>query len=597
MGLGEFFRHLFFVMASCLGLLGVPLPLPLPPLPEDPALLRAAPTDSVLFVEWFGCATPAEAPKNQSERLAAEPELRTLVGKLVAASRGALAEQEKDSRQAPGVLALFDQLVAALQRPGCAFVVSLKPLVGGIVVQAGDGSAALATAFGEALGHLAPPDLARETRQIGGVAFDALPLPGDQFLAWAAIDGHFAVAIGELAAAQVVAGLRHDDAGLGGLAALQQLRAGCKVERPVLRTWAAVDKLGPQVEFASKLWQPLGLSQATAALAESGLEDGHFVSRLQLVLPKPGGLLGALRGRPLSQDDLAPVPDDATVALALRARDGGFVDVLLDVMAAFAGTDVGRDWEQFLAHVKQSSGVHLRDDLIAHADDCVVAWSSPRQGGLGFTAAVAAVPLRDGETFAANLTTMWDKMREIAPSKARERAAGRQLSWRSGYLEEFEHAGSKVWWVDLIDRDAPFGLCWTSTDHHFLFGLMPQAVRCAIDASKLPNFDHALARQPVIARRGDAVAMLYLDLKGLLEQAYAPGLLLLQSGSLEWQREGFDFTLADVPRLQSLVTHLGPEVLLLEATPGGCLLTRRGSLPVLDALLVTCGMACVMQGR
>jgi len=466
------------------------------------------------------------------------------------------------------------------------------------VLQTGEDAATVATAFTGAMNHLVPPSVEREPREIGGVEFETLPLPGEmQFLGWAAIDGYFAIAIGERAALQITAGLREQDPGLGGKAALQKLRAGCKVERPVLRTYAAFDKITAQVPFANKFWQPLGLSQCTAALAESGLEGADFVSRLQLALPEPVGLLGVLRGKPLSQDDLGLIPDDATVALALRANDGEFESALLQVMAAIAGQGLDQELEQWLAEAKRASGVHMRDDLMTHADDCAVAWSSPSQGGIGFTAAVAAVPLRDGETFATNLTAMWEKMIDIAPNKARDRAQGNRLSGHRGYLEHFEHGDSTVWWVDLIDRDFPFAPCWTSTEQHFLFGLLPQPLRSAIDASKLPNFDHALVRKPFVARRGDATAMFYLDLQAVLNEAYAPLLLMLQVSSLEWQREGVDFDIADVPRLQALAPHLGPELMLLEAVPDGCRITRRGSVPLLDLLLVTCGMACLMPAR
>jgi hypothetical protein len=249
---------------------------------------------------------------------------------------------------------------------------------------------------------------------------------------------------------------------------------------------------------------------------------------------------------------------------------------------------------RFLVEAKQSSGVHVRDDLMANADDCVVAWSAPSQGGLLFTSAVAAVPLRDGKAFGKSLQAMWEQMTNVAPNKAGERAKGRALSWHEAYLEHFEHHGCKVWWVDLIDHNVPFALSWTSTAGHFLFGLQPQPLRSAIDASQQPDFDHALARQPVVARRGKATAMLYLDVHGILAQAYPPLLLLLQAGSLGWQRDGFDFDLADVPRLQALLPHVGPELVTFEPTQDGCLVTRRGSLPVLDPLLVGCGMACLL---
>jgi hypothetical protein len=343
---GDFFKHLFLLMATGLGLIGLPSPLPLPPLPEDPALLRVAPADTALFVEWFGGGPPAAQTKNRSEQLAAEPEVRAMVAQLALGCRAMIEQQAGKRPQGQGLLALFDQGIAALQRPGCAFVVQLRPFEGGIVVSMGEHAGALATAFAGALALLEPGRMEVGRSTFGGVEFQTLVLPRDLgTIGWAAIDGYFAVALGEGALKQIAAGLRQQDAGLGGLPALQQLRDGGKVERPVLRTYASVAHLVGQAPFANGLWKALGVAGATAALAESGLEGDGFVSRLQLALPQAEGLLGVLRGQPLSQDDLALVPDDATVALALRADKGRFEQMLLAIVAGLRGQDAQQEWD------------------------------------------------------------------------------------------------------------------------------------------------------------------------------------------------------------------------------------------------------------
>src|SRR5262245_33173563 len=112
MGMRDFFQHVFLVLASLAGLIGTPLPVPLPPLPEDPALVRAAPADCNLFVEWFGSGAPVAGTGNRSERLAAEPEVRQLVERLLAAARGVLAAEVKPPELRDAVLQLFDLLRA-----------------------------------------------------------------------------------------------------------------------------------------------------------------------------------------------------------------------------------------------------------------------------------------------------------------------------------------------------------------------------------------------------------------------------------------------------------------------------------------------------
>src|SRR5262245_64560135 len=52
------------------------LPSSLPPLPEDKALVSAAPEDCLLYAGWYGAAEPKSGGKNRVESLLAEPEVR-----------------------------------------------------------------------------------------------------------------------------------------------------------------------------------------------------------------------------------------------------------------------------------------------------------------------------------------------------------------------------------------------------------------------------------------------------------------------------------------------------------------------------------------
>jgi hypothetical protein len=595
MGFGDILRHLSLVFASYLGLLGIPLPLPVPPMPEDPVLMQVAPADAVLFVEWFGAGEAVENSQNKTERLAAEPEVRAAILKLVSSLRGELEHGGRSQPNQAHALLVFDQLVTLAQRPGCAFVTDLVPLAGGVVVQASDDAEKISAAFTKALDGLLEDSLLRGKRIVDAVEFDTVTVSGSsQLIGWAAIDGYFVLSVGDAAAKQVIAGIREQDQGLNGNAAVRKMLAGSKVERPMLRTFAAIDQIVARVPLAEKFWGPLGISEATAALAESGLEGDGFVSRTQLVIAKPSGVLGNMRGRPLSQDDLALIPSDATTAIALRLTEGTLELSAMKIAASFVGEDPTPSWDRLVAQAKSQTGVDISADLVTHVDDCVVAWNSPKQGGLGFTAAAASLPLRDAKAFRENLTAMWGRLTEVAPNKEKALEDGEPIRSAYGYLDSFVHAGVKAWWLDHLGIDFPFGLSWASTDKHGLVAMQPQSMRSAIDSSKLPNFDQALVRKRLVALRGDATGMLYCDIAGLLQQGYGALLMGFQTVSHDWQSDGFAFDLSDVPRLESLLPHLGTELTVLEATAGGFCVTRRGSLPVFDLLLISCGAACMI---
>lgn len=595
MNFGDFFRHISLVFASYLGLLGIPAPLPVPPMPEDPVILQVAPADSMLFVEWFGAGKPGDDPKNRTERLAAEPEVHAAILRLVESGQEMIRHQTKGHPDQAQILAIYEHAIGLMQKPGCAFVTGLKPFQGGLVVHAEGAAKEVVRTIDKSLRDMLPEDAPRSKKLIDGVEFDTIPLPdGMQFVGWAAIDGYFVVSVGEAAAKQAVAGIGKKDLGLRGSPGMAKLLDGAKVERPMLRTFAAVERVVREVPWTQMFWGPLGLSETSAALAESGLEGDGFVSRTQLSVARPSGVFGNLRGRPLSVDDLALIPGDATTALALRCQEGTLEKTALLLASSLAGQDPTPDWERFLEQGRGQIQVDMSKDLVAHLDDCVAVWNSPMQGGLGFTGAAASVPLKDAKAFGENLTQMWDNLEQIAPNKERELEQGNGIRSYRAYLDSFTHRGVKAWWIDHMDRDFPFGLSWTNTDRHGLLSMQPQALRSAIDASKMPNFDKALVRKREVARRGEATAMLYVDLRGLLEQAYGGLLVMFQAVSHDMHGEGFGFDLSDIPRLEVLAPHLGSELVVLESLPDGYRITRHGTMPVLDALLVSVGAACLI---
>ncbi|MFK7742835.1 MAG: hypothetical protein AB8H80_21165, partial [Planctomycetota bacterium] len=595
MEFGDFLRHVSLVFASYLGLLGIPAPLPVPPMPEDSALLRVAPADSMLFVEWFGAGPANDDPTNRTERLAAEPEVHAAILKLVESGREMVSHQTRGVPNQEQPLEIYDHVLTLMQKPGCAFVRSMTPFQGGLVVHAGNDAHKVLRTINTVLQDTLSDGAPRSKKTIDGVEFDTIALSkGMEFVGWAAIEGYFVVSVGDAAARQAIAGIGNKDPGLRGKAGLTKLLEGTKVERPMLRTFAAVDQIVEELPWTKKFWEPLGLSNVTAALSESGLEGDGFVARTQLSVAKPTGLFGNLRGRPLSVDDLALIPGDATTALAMRCKEGSLEQTGLLLASSLAGEDPTPAWERTLDRFRAQFQIDLSTGLIAQLDDCAAAWNSPSQGGLGFTAAAASLPLKDASAFGENLTSMWRSLEDVAPNKERKLEQGGRIRSFGGYLDTFTYRGIKAWWIDHIHRDFPFGLSLTNTDRHGLMAIQPQALRSAIDASMAPNFDKALVREPVVARRGNATAMLYLNLKGVLNQGYGALLPTFQMASHEMHNEGFGFDLSDIPRLATLAPHLGPELVVLEPIEAGYRMTRRGTLPVLDSLLVSAGAACLI---
>ena len=110
-----------------LGLVSIPMPFSVPPLPEDQNLLRAAPAETIAYFSWFGRANANPQSHNKTERLAAEPEVRELVLTVAKAIRRAWEIEARDDFE--HATECFNMLAMLSERPGCVFLsgVDLPP--------------------------------------------------------------------------------------------------------------------------------------------------------------------------------------------------------------------------------------------------------------------------------------------------------------------------------------------------------------------------------------------------------------------------------------------------------------------------------------
>ncbi len=594
--LAYFYAFAFAVMT----VVGLPQPFSLPPLPEDPALLRIAPADSIGVYAWNGTAAVDPRSSNQTEQLAAEPEVRASIEAL----RRATAAMVGSNLQGAGGIAraTLDLVCAALQRPGCVFLrdaanAPKRRLDAGLALHLGDeikkGRALLdllslalrATIHGEK----------HDDIEVDDVRFRALPTDIEhEFLGWAEVDGWLLLAIGERTPAAMLHGLQGTDQGLRGNTDCNRLLQTTAVARPATRTFVAVQRLTLMLqafggEQAGAIASALGLAKATHAFATSGLDGDGFRWRIELETPTPEGLLGAFAGDPVSQDALLPVPADADLAIAARVDPMRLEQALVDCVHAIFGGDAESAYASFQREFADHLGADWRRDLVQHLDGQLTAWNAPSQGGLGVTAATGAIGLRDGATFGAAWNKVVAKMQEQMPARSALGDSERNEQYRS-FLESFPVRDHTVQWIDA-GRGAPIAMTFAATPGAFVLGALPAPVRATLDALDGPNPDRSLVRWPNVNKRGSATAMLHFDARTLLTSTWPLLMLQFQEASSEWQLEAFAFGAADLPRLDALTAHLGRELTTLEPHTGGYRLARTGTLPVFDPLSIAAALA------
>lgn len=595
----SYFEFLAFLMYSLSSLFGLPLPVAVPPLPDEPALTRVVPADALGFLCWNGTAAADAKSPNLTERLAAEPEVRAMIAQLRTAMIGATTRGD-----APVVTQVVTTVLDALTRPGCIFVRDggnggPRPMVEvGIVVKLDEAGKDAPNLLGE-LAKILRKNLSGATRPhddrtVDGVLFHSMGSDVDHaFLGWAELDGWLALVlvVGNEIPAQIVAGLRKNAPGIDGNAVYTQLLPDVQVARPSTKAFLDLKKLRTtmlQYEVAEQWLDTamtvLGLAGASAVASQSGLEGTGFSQRMRLLAPAGNGLLGAIGGGPLNQDDLSHIPLDAQLALAARFEARKLEAALVRLPALFGGANAASYEREFVeAFPQQMGGLRWREDLLDHLGNQLTLWNAPSQGGLLFTGLTALLPLRDAAAFGASFGKLMEVVQAGVPDKARVRAQDGRLRRHAGFVEQFRHGDATVHWLDVFDDDLFVAPAWTVAGQHLVASLMPQALRGTLDAMP-PNPDQSLAKLPQLNKRGDATAMFYWHAKDLVALGYPLLLSAMKSNDYDWQREGFDFDIADLPQPRALLPHLGRELLLFGPAPGGYRLTRSGTLPLLDPL-------------
>lgn len=596
----SFFFFIELMMLGLAGLLGVPMPMAAPPLPDNPTLLHVVPADAMAFIAWNGSAEADPKSDNRAERLAAEPEVRAMVTQLRAALV-AVAMREGQTPAADMVTVLTD----ALTHPGCVFVRRFGPqpiLDAGLVVHFGEqkqAATALLQALAARLGEQnRGTDPLHADVVVDGVTFHSFGTPADKlFVGWAEVDGWVALALGKETPAGIVAGLRGKSTGIADNPDYKALATGCAVARPSTKSFVDLRLVGETLgRFAldsrhvTAVFDMLGLGGAKAIAATTGLEGQGFVQRVQLHAPAKNGLLGALQPQPLLVDELMQVPIDAQLTLAARIDGKKLEQALVQLFGAFQGPDFAASYErefvdEFPRHM---GGARWREDLLDHVGDQLTIWNSPGEGGAGFTALTGLLPLRDASAFAAGFAKVMGEMQQHMTSKADLLARGERLRRGMETLESFVVGDATAYWVDDLD-DHPFAPTWSVAHGHLIASLLPQPVRAFLGGQPA-NPERSLAKLPEIARRGSASLLWQWNAKDVVAIGYPMLIALMRTTSHEWQREGLDFDVADLPRPSVLLPHLGREVTTLTATTDGWLMQRSGTIPAFDPLTFALGL-------
>ena len=565
---------------------GLGLPLGVPPLPEKLVMSSIAPEECLFYMSTAGTATPDPKSDNQTEQLLAEPEVQAMVAEIEKAIRAGL-EQSKGRGGLADLSgdALVDAAKLSLTRPLAVYVISAEmhsggPIVrGGIVIDCGDDAAKVAaqlSSIAKAATTRHDPRAGSQKLEIAGGAFEAI---ADRSMVWGLRGKLFVLALGD---GEIDAMLKRVDGAPP--AWLARLRQQLPVERTSTVTYVNVREImklalpmaGPGAADNAKA---LGLGNLTTIASVAGLDRKAFVNKTLIGIEgEPQGILRLADVKPLATADLAPIPHDATFALAFKLNPEEALDTIRQIVEKI-DPSAKPDWQRGIDRIENVVGLKLREEILRPLGDTWCVFGAPEGGGPLY-GLMATVPLKDPNQAALSHDKFLKLLRSQLASLDRKSSGRTPTYFMMPKLEELDFAGRRI----HVFQGSPVGVfcapAWCLTDKELIVGLHPQSIKAYLSR---PASSKSLADAPAVARvfrRGSGpLKLLYGDSQRLLDFAYPTLLTYARFGLPMLRQYEIDLGVSVLPSPRALRPHLTPSVTSVRRTSSGIEITERRTLP------------------
>ncbi len=560
---------------------GLGLPLGIPPGPEEPVLANVAPEECLFYTTWSGMAKPDPSAENQTEQLLAEPEVQFMFAEIErrinAALRQTVAEEDPDAVPIAEDAARWAKTL--ITHPTAVFLSGVTIGLTGLEVRGGalvcvddDGPK-----LKETLEKYQQMFLqgAAQPVQIGGATWYRLKLdPQAPAITWGVRGRYLIVGVGEGSVEGILS-----RAATAPPTWLTDLRKQLPVGRTSTVTYVNLAKIlqlavplaGREAPRIQAFLSAAGLDRVTSLASVTGLDETGFVGKTLLGLSgEPAGLLSFAAAGPLTAEDLASIPADATIALAARIDAESIFDTILSIVEKIEPS-AREEANEGIAEIQRMLGFDLRDDVLKSLGDSVCVYNSPEEGGLVFTGLTVVVPVKDH----AKLSGAHLKLLAFARAQM-AMGAGR----RGPRIEQLKFAGQEVYFFNARDDEFPLAPAWCLTDKELIVAPFPQNIKAYL--TRGDEFK-SLATVPEVAgvlQDGDGpVVLSYYDTGKIFELAYPFVPMFAQVVLSELAREGIDVNLSLLPSAGSIGKHRRPGVAAVRRSPAGIEMIGRQTIP------------------
>ncbi len=315
--------------------------------------------------------------------------------------------------------------------------------------------------------------------------------------------------------------------------------------------------------------QILGLGNISAVVGCTRIVDRGMYTKMRVLTPGPHtGLLTILSGSPLTEADLALVPDDAHFMVAARLSPESLWTETLRMLRQF---DPKLE-DQLLTNVaamEKSLELSLTDDILACLGDTITISSAPSQGGF-LTGTMASIPVKD----AAKLTVALSKIEAYARRIAEAQGGTTIETVKSGRVQ--------IQYMAITSTPMPFAPAWAIHNDRLHFALWPQVIASALadDGTNRPITAEDAYRKSRIRVSPEASVLYYANTPKILRQVYHWLLLGWTMGANQLAGQGIVETRPDwLPPLAMLEKYIWPEIRAVSADSRGITFETYCSLP------------------
>lgn len=577
---GVNWMEILLVLLSGGGLLGMP------PGDRDPALIKAAPQQSLVYLEWAsrGAGQPG-APG--IDGFAADPEVRELVAAIEKALAPTDVSGEEEFQQSPRDALRLAGLLTA--HSGCLFVVADPPREGNGLL-AVPVPAEILSRFHAALIVNAGADASAIIEAINRVSHQEIPLNPQRHEVAGPMNGkvtihqekgRLIIGFGEGTVDIALAGLQGKTPGLDTNPRFTANWSKVKVDRVGSVCWldlkgtaeVTTQSLGPAGLVAQAIIKGAGADALDCVTSATGVVDGQVIQRTFIATEgRTDGVLMLAKGPALKLEQLSHIPADSELVVAGSLDIGQLVAGTRDLLARTNPLMV-KVFDEGARELEAELHLNINKDVVPAFGNAWTAFSSPSEGGMLGSSLIVAIEVRDRAKAKTVYETLMQLVEQSLASSDPAVGSTTELHRHEFLGQTICHVSRQGWSYGVAPSMVP---TFCLTDTHMLFAVHPQAMKAHLRyrTTPRPGFDK-IAKTKLSLANQDLLFASYSD--GVRSTQILAGLVPFIGESLAdmAQGSGVEFDSFTIPSIAALAPYAGDVALSVARQKDGLLLESR----------------------